>query len=94
MTSACSFTDFLDFLCPEFVKSKILPPEVSLQNSDFCRGFQNSEFSGFLEFFEFLKAKKVTPFEGNHGSTTENIQPLSIRDLLYGTDWIGFLPNS
>lgn len=51
---------FLNFLCPEFVKFIIMSPWVSLQNSSFCRRFQNSGFPRFLGFFEFLKAKKVT----------------------------------
>lgn len=57
---AILFVVFLDFLCSKFVKPKILFVEVSLQNSDFCRGFQNFEFPELFEFAEFLDARKVT----------------------------------
>lgn len=48
---------FIDFLCPEFVKFKILSPKMSLQSSDFYIRFQSSEF---LEFSMFFKVKKIT----------------------------------
>lgn len=34
--------------------------EVNLQNQNCCKGFQISEFSGFIEFFKLLETKKVT----------------------------------
>lgn len=48
---------FLDFMCLGFIKLKLLYHEVTLQNSNFSKGFQNSEF------YEFLEANKITLHE-------------------------------